>query len=130
MKNITFIGAGSSGFTRGLIKDILTFSELSDCCFTLMDIDQERLGISQLDVRMKGKFGLILLNKLNGYCPLTLSPSLPEYLFKSFIDLVSIYLLGKVLIPIIPSNPHSSFVKYSPILLVTAKGHNVVKIYG
>ena len=30
MAKITFIGAGSFGFTRGLVKDILTFPLLSD----------------------------------------------------------------------------------------------------
>ncbi len=57
MKNITFIGAGSSGFTRGLIKDILTFSELSDCCFTLMDINQERLDTMELAAKKLIKAG-------------------------------------------------------------------------
>ena len=43
MKKITFIGAGSFGFTRGLVKDILTFPALADATLCLMDIDQERL---------------------------------------------------------------------------------------
>ncbi len=43
MKKIAFIGAGSFGFTRGLVRDILTFPELSDCTLALMDIDDERL---------------------------------------------------------------------------------------
>lgn len=42
-KKIAFIGAGSFGFTRGLVRDILTFPELADCTLALMDIDQERL---------------------------------------------------------------------------------------
>jgi len=44
MKKIAFIGAGSFGFTRGLVKDILSFPALSDCTLALMDIDPERLA--------------------------------------------------------------------------------------
>ncbi len=44
MKKIAFIGAGSFGFTRGLVKDILSFPALSDCTIALMDIDPERLA--------------------------------------------------------------------------------------
>ena len=43
MAKITFIGAGSFGFTRSLVKDILTFPLLSDSTLVLMDIDPERL---------------------------------------------------------------------------------------
>ncbi|MCX7709334.1 MAG: alpha-galactosidase [Clostridia bacterium] len=43
MKKIAFIGAGSFGFTRVLVKDILTFPALADCTIALMDIDDERL---------------------------------------------------------------------------------------
>lgn len=42
-KKIAFLGAGSFGFTRGLVRDILTFPELADSELWLMDIDQERL---------------------------------------------------------------------------------------
>ncbi|MEK3724102.1 alpha-galactosidase [Paenibacillus sp. FSL H8-0034] len=44
MKKIAFIGAGSFGFTRTLVKDILTFPALSDCTIALMDIDDVRLA--------------------------------------------------------------------------------------
>ncbi len=44
MKKIAFIGAGSFGFTRTLVKDILTFPALADCTIALMDIDSERLA--------------------------------------------------------------------------------------
>lgn len=44
MKKITFIGAGSFGFTRTLVKDILTFPALADSTIVLMDIDPERLA--------------------------------------------------------------------------------------
>jgi alpha-galactosidase len=43
MKRIAFIGAGSFGFTRNLVKDILTFPALADSTLVLMDIDRERL---------------------------------------------------------------------------------------
>jgi len=42
-KKIAYIGAGSFGFTRGLVRDVLTFPELSDATICLMDINQERL---------------------------------------------------------------------------------------
>lgn len=42
-KIITFIGAGSFGFTRGLVRDILTFPAFADAEIRLMDIDMERL---------------------------------------------------------------------------------------
>ena len=44
MKKITFIGAGSFGFTRTLVKDILTFPALNGCEIALMDINPERLS--------------------------------------------------------------------------------------
>lgn len=43
MRKIAFLGAGSFGFTRGLVRDILTFPALADSEIVLMDIDQERL---------------------------------------------------------------------------------------
>ena len=48
MAKIAFIGAGSFGFTRTLVKDILTFSALEDAELALMDIDPERLEYSKL----------------------------------------------------------------------------------
>ncbi|NJD01178.1 MAG: alpha-galactosidase [Ruminiclostridium sp.] len=44
MKKIAFIGAGSFGFTRGLVKDMLSFPALSDSTIALMDIDSDRLS--------------------------------------------------------------------------------------
>lgn len=44
MAKIAFIGAGSFGFTRGLVRDILTYPALRDATIALMDIDKERLG--------------------------------------------------------------------------------------
>ena len=44
MAKIAFVGAGSFGFTRTLVKDILTYPLLQDATLTLMDIDEERLS--------------------------------------------------------------------------------------
>ncbi|NLG27285.1 MAG: alpha-galactosidase [Chloroflexi bacterium] len=44
MVKVAFIGAGSFGFTRTLIKDLLTFPLLRDATLSLMDIDPERLS--------------------------------------------------------------------------------------
>lgn len=43
MKKFAFIGGGSFGFTRKLVKDILTFPAFRDAEIALMDIDEERL---------------------------------------------------------------------------------------
>ncbi len=44
MSKIAFIGAGSFGFTRNLVKDILSFPAMADSTIALMDIDEERLA--------------------------------------------------------------------------------------
>jgi len=44
MTKIAFIGAGSFGFTRKLVNDVLTFSRLQDATIALMDVDDERLA--------------------------------------------------------------------------------------
>lgn len=51
MARITFIGAGSFGFTRGLVRDILTFPLLRDATLVLMDINAERLKFIEKAVR-------------------------------------------------------------------------------
>src|SRR5512137_2620562 len=51
MVKIAFIGAGSLGFTRDLVRDILTFPLLQDATLALMDIDAERLEFSQNSVQ-------------------------------------------------------------------------------
>jgi alpha-galactosidase len=48
MAKVTFIGAGSVIFAKQVMADILTFSELQDITFSLMDIDAERLRIAEL----------------------------------------------------------------------------------
>jgi alpha-galactosidase len=47
MARIAFIGAGSLGFTRGLVRDMLTFELLKDATIVLMDIDAERLEFAR-----------------------------------------------------------------------------------
>ncbi|MCL2641691.1 MAG: alpha-glucosidase/alpha-galactosidase, partial [Phycisphaerales bacterium] len=51
MPKITFIGAGSMGFTRGLVRDILTFPLLKGSHLCLMDINKERLQASYQAVK-------------------------------------------------------------------------------
>ena len=51
MVKIAFIGAGSIGFTRGLVRDILTFPALKDATLALMDINAERLDFAQKSVQ-------------------------------------------------------------------------------
>ena len=51
MIKIAFIGAGSLGFTRGLVRDVLTFPMLQDATLALMDIDPERLEFAQKSVQ-------------------------------------------------------------------------------
>jgi len=47
MTKIAFIGAGSLGFTRGLVRDILTFERLAEAEIALMDIDPQRLDFAR-----------------------------------------------------------------------------------
>jgi alpha-galactosidase len=51
MTKIAFIGAGSLEFTRGLVRDILTFPLLEDATLSLMDIDPERLEFAKKSVQ-------------------------------------------------------------------------------
>jgi alpha-galactosidase len=48
MAKITFIGAGSTIFAKNLIGDILSFPELAHSTIHLMDIDPERLRVSEM----------------------------------------------------------------------------------
>ncbi len=52
MPKITFIGAGSLGFTRALARDILTFPNLRNATIVLMDIDRERLEFAHQAVQL------------------------------------------------------------------------------
>ena len=51
MTKIAFIGAGSLGFTAGLVRDILTFPLIEDSQIALMDIDAERLDFAHKSVQ-------------------------------------------------------------------------------
>ncbi len=51
MARITFVGAGSLGFTRGLVRDMLTFPLLKDSTLVLMDINKERLEFARRAVQ-------------------------------------------------------------------------------
>ena len=57
MTRITFIGAGSLGFTTTLVRDILTFPLLEDAQIVLMDINPERLDFSYQSVSQIIKAG-------------------------------------------------------------------------
>jgi len=50
-KKITFIGAGSLGFTRSLVKDLIHFPAFDDLHICLMDIHQGRLESAQRAVK-------------------------------------------------------------------------------
>lgn len=49
-RKFTFIGAGSLGFTRGLVRDILSCEAFHDAEFALMDINPKRLEYARLGV--------------------------------------------------------------------------------
>ncbi len=51
MTKIAFIGAGSIGFTRGLVRDLLTFPLLEDATLALMDVDEDRLDFAKRAVQ-------------------------------------------------------------------------------
>ena len=51
MPKIAFIGAGSLGFTRGLVRDILTFPLMKNTTIALMDVDKERLDFAHKAVK-------------------------------------------------------------------------------
>jgi alpha-galactosidase len=51
MPKIAFIGAGSWGFTRKLVRDLLTFPLLENSTIALMDINAERLDFASRAVK-------------------------------------------------------------------------------
>jgi alpha-galactosidase len=51
MPKIAFIGAGSYGFTRTLVRDIMTFPSLKGATLALMDVDDERLRFAVRSVQ-------------------------------------------------------------------------------
>ncbi|MBQ7649894.1 MAG: hypothetical protein IJS15_02990 [Victivallales bacterium] len=50
-KKIAFIGAGSFGFTRNLVRDILSYEAFQDVEIALMDIDKVNLGFIEKAVK-------------------------------------------------------------------------------
>jgi len=56
-KKITFIGAGSLEFTRGLVTDIMTFPAFRDAHICLMDINPKRLDYARQGVESIFKAG-------------------------------------------------------------------------
>lgn len=68
MSRIVFIGAGSLGFTRGLVRDILTFPALKDSTLVLMDIDKDRLDFAKRAVQIivdRGKYPAKVIATMN-----------------------------------------------------------------
>ncbi len=51
MPKIAFIGAGSWGFTRKLVRDVLTFPLLENSTIALMDVDAEKLDFAKRAVQ-------------------------------------------------------------------------------
>ena len=47
MPKIAFIGAGSLGFTRTLVIDMMSYDDLADSTISLMDVDEARLGYAK-----------------------------------------------------------------------------------
>ena len=47
MPKIVFIGAGSFGFTRNLVRDVLTFPLLENAEIALVDINKQRLDFAR-----------------------------------------------------------------------------------
>ncbi len=68
MKKIAFIGAGSFGFTRGLVKDVLSYEAFRDAEIRLMDINEERLAYSEravIKIIEKGNYPATVKATLN-----------------------------------------------------------------
>lgn len=58
MRKIAFLGAGSFGFGRRLVGDLLSFPELADSTIHLVDPARERLeGVHAAARRMAGPAG-------------------------------------------------------------------------
>ena len=56
MPKIAFLGAGSTVFAKNLLGDILSFPELAESTIRLMDIDPERLRISEIVAHKVAEF--------------------------------------------------------------------------
>ncbi|MDI9521096.1 MAG: alpha-galactosidase [Bacillota bacterium] len=67
-KKIAFIGAGSFGFTRGLVRDLLSFPAFEDATIALMDIDADRLSMITKAVKLiieAGKYKATVLSTMD-----------------------------------------------------------------
>ena len=66
---VGFIGAGSIGFTRKLVKDLLTVPEFSDVELMFMDISKKNLDmvyqLVERDIKANGRDGVTLSGTLN-----------------------------------------------------------------
>ena len=63
---IAFIGAGSFGFTRSLVRDLLSFPAFHDATISLMDINAERLAAIKRAVERivaEGKYAVIYITE-------------------------------------------------------------------
>jgi alpha-galactosidase len=68
MAKFAFIGAGSFGFTRTLVRDILTFDAFSNATIALMDIDRVRLDYITKAVQKivkAGNYGAAIISTMN-----------------------------------------------------------------
>jgi alpha-galactosidase len=68
MAKFAFIGAGSFGFTRTLVRDILTYNAFKDAVIALMDIDETRLDYITRAVKKiikAGNYGATVISTQN-----------------------------------------------------------------
>ena len=59
-RKFAFIGAGSLGFTRDLVRDLMTFDAFGDCTIALMDINEKRLAYAKKGIERiirEGNYG-------------------------------------------------------------------------
>lgn len=57
MTKIVFIGVGSLGFTRRLVRDVFTFPLLEDATLALMDVNAERLEFGRRSAQLIADLG-------------------------------------------------------------------------
>jgi len=68
LAKVVFIGAGSWGFTRNLVRDLLTFPLLQDATISLVDINPDRLAFAKRAVERiikEGNYGAKIETTLN-----------------------------------------------------------------
>ena len=47
MPKIAFVGAGSLGFTRGLVIDMMSWPDLAESTISLIDVNEKRLHYAE-----------------------------------------------------------------------------------